>query len=81
MINWCLDINKNEAQDMLDDVVKMMTQILVIHFLVYAVDNQGTFLDMKTVKLLLYGIIAMVIYNLLTKRLVRAMTNKDSSYE
>ena len=79
MINWCLNITKNEAEDMLNDVIKMITQIIVVHFLAYAIDNQGTFLDMKTVKLLLYGIISMIIYNLLTKRLFKPPQKPNST--
>jgi hypothetical protein len=71
MINWCLGITKEEAENMLNDIVKMITQILVVHFLTYSIDNQGTFMDMKTVKILLYATLSMVIYNLITKRLIK----------
>lgn len=77
MINLCLGITKDEAHNMLNDIVKMITMILVVHFLSYSIDNQGTFLDIKIVKLLLYVTISMVIFNLVIKRVINKNDNKS----
>ena len=76
-MNWCLDISKMEAENMLNDIVKMITQILVVHFLTYSIDNQGSFMDIKIVKILLYATISMIIYNLFTKRLFKPNNLKN----
>ena len=68
MIDWCLDITKMEATDMILDITKVITQVLVMHLLTYSIDNKGTLFGIGTLKLLLYATISMVIFNLAVKR-------------
>ena len=70
MINWYFNMTNEQMKNTIDDIAKGVTAILVIHFLSFAIDNDGSLLDTKTLKLTLYFTIAMIIYNLTIKGLI-----------
>lgn len=76
MFNFHLDISKNEVINITQDIVKWITIYIVIHFLTYAIDNEGDLLNEKVLKKLLYITIAMIIYNLTTKRFLVPKKNE-----
>jgi uncharacterized membrane protein len=77
MINLCLDMTTHETIIMWDDILKFLTIAIVIHLLTYAVDNEGELFDEKSLKLFLYLIISLVIYNLFIRRILLNKITQD----
>lgn len=71
MIKLCLDISKEEANYMWDDVLRFLTIAVVIHLLIFSVDNQGNLFDEDSLKKFLYLTIGVVIYHLIIKKLIK----------
>ena len=63
-------IDKNDIKLMFDDIAKMLTYGMIIHILTTTIDDCGEVFDEKTLKVLLYGVIAMTIYHLVLRRFI-----------
>lgn len=72
-----LNINKKEATDMFEDIMKFLTIIFIIHVLLFAVDDYGDLLSEFTLKILLYVTIALVIYHLIIKKVINSIVKKN----
>lgn len=72
-----LNINKKEATDMFEDIMKFLTIIFIIHILLFAVDDYGDLLSEFTLKILLYVTISLVIYHLIVKKVINRMIKKN----
>jgi hypothetical protein len=72
-----LNINKKEAVDMFEDIIKFLTVIFIIHVLLFAVDDQGDLLSEFSLKILLYVTIALIIYHLIIRKIIVKLTRKN----
>lgn len=70
MIKLCLNITKSEAKNMWDDILKFLTIVIIIHLLLYSVDDQGELFDENTLKKFLYLTIGVIIYHLIIKKII-----------
>lgn len=67
MINLCLDITKKEAIVLTDNVLKVLTLVVIVHLLSYAIDGDENLFSEKMIRRFLYVVIAMVIYTLIIR--------------
>lgn len=72
MINLHIDIDKTEATNMWNDIIKFLTIAIIVHLLMYSVDNYGNLFDEDILKILLYITIGILVYYLIVKK----MSNK-----
>ncbi len=64
------NVNKNDINNMMDDIGKMVTYVMVVHVLSYIVDNEGELFSMKILKKILWVTVSMFIYNLFVRKLL-----------
>lgn len=76
MIKFDFKVTNNDKQELIKDIVHFTTYFLVIHVLSYTIDNEGSLFEEKTLKILLYGIIGMVVFNLITKKVFLKKSKK-----
>ena len=69
MINFGMGITGVESVQMWDDIMKFLTVAVIVHMLSYAVDNEGELFDERALKMFLYIVIGVVVYNLVIRRL------------
>ena len=63
-------------QNLWEDIVKYVSIILIVHFLLYAVDERAQLFDEFIIKLLIYVTIGLITYHMVIKKFV---TKKDKS--
>ena len=61
---------ENQASLMWNDIIKFITVIVIVHLLFYCVDDYGGFMNESILKILLYTVIAIIIYYLVITKLV-----------
>jgi hypothetical protein len=69
MVNFSININKTDATQMWNDILKFLTVAVVVHILLYFVDDYGDIFDEKSLKIFLYITIGLVLYYLFIKNL------------
>lgn len=65
----CLNITKSDAINMTADIVKSITQIIVLNILTTFIDGEDVLFGEKMLRNMLYITIARVVYNLVTKKI------------
>jgi hypothetical protein len=78
MIKLCLDITKEETIEMTNDILRALSQALIVHLLSYSIDDEGSLFDEKTLKKFLYITLSMIIFNLIIKRLFVPKIKKNN---
>ena len=78
MIKLCLDITKEETIDMTNDILRALSQAIIVHLLSYSIDDEGSLFDEKTLKKFLYITLSMIIFNLIIKRLFVPKIKKNN---
>jgi len=68
MINLHIDIDKTEAANMWNDIIKFLTIATIVHLLMFSVDNYGDLFDENILKILLYITIGILVYYLIIKK-------------
>ncbi len=68
MINLFLKLNKKEVEDMVSDIVRLLSIYMTLHLLSYSIDGNGILFDEKTLKYSVYIVIAIIIYHIIIKR-------------
>lgn len=81
MVNLSINLNKAEATNMWSDITKFLTVAIIIHLLLYAVDDYGELFDENVLKLLLYMTMGFVIYHLIIKKSIDKYLNKENVQE
>lgn len=66
-----IKVDEERINSMMDDIVKFITIIIVVHLLSFLVDKEGGFFDEKTLKLLLYVTIALCIHHIVIKKIIQ----------
>jgi len=79
MMNLYLKLNKEEVEDMMSDIVKLLTIYIIFHLLSYSIDGQGELFDEKTLKYSVYIVVAIIIYHLIIKRVIAQNIFKKKS--
>jgi len=80
-VNLSINLNKAEASNMWSDITKFLTVAIIIHLLLYAVDDYGELFDETVLKLLLYTTMGLVIYHLIIKKSIDKYLNKEEVKE
>lgn len=62
--------SKSTINDTMDDVCKLLSQILIVHILISCIDGSEEFLNEKLMKKLLYTIIAVSVYHFILKKMI-----------
>ena len=70
MIQFCLDLNKNDTNEMIIDVLRALTQAVVVHVLVVTIDGGNELFSEKILKKFLYISLSMFLFNLIVKKLI-----------
>ena len=70
MINFCFDMNKLDSIEMWMDIAKFLTIGIVVHLLLYSVDDYGELFNEQFLKLLLYVTLSLIIYHLIIKKFI-----------
>lgn len=65
-----INITKSGCNDMLEDVFKIITYILVTHLLTVVVEDDKALIDDTVLKKLLYSSISMVVFHFVVKKLL-----------
>lgn len=60
--------SKETINNIMDDICKLLTQILIVHILVSCIDGDEEFLSESIMKKLLYTIIAVLVYHIILKK-------------
>lgn len=68
MINLNINIDKVEAANMWNDILKFLTIAVIVHLLLYSVDEYGELFDERSLKLFLYITIGVLVYYMLVKK-------------
>lgn len=71
MIN--LKLNKKEVTDLFDDIIKFLSLAIIIHILLFAIDDYGDLFSEFALKIFLYITIAIVIYHLIIKKIANKL--------
>jgi hypothetical protein len=80
MLNLCLSLSKSESLNMWLDITKFLTIVLVVHLLLYSIDDYGELFSERVLKLFLYLTISLIIYHLIVKKfIIKKFTNKKLS--
>jgi len=69
MFKKYFNLSKEDATEMGKDIVRALTQAVIVHMLTYAIDNDVSLFDEKHLKKFLYITISMLIYTFITKRI------------
>ncbi len=69
MAKFDLKPTSDDKRRLIKDIIHFTTYFLVIHILLYTVDNEGDLFDEKTLKILLYAMIGMAISNLVIRKI------------
>jgi len=72
-------LNKNEAIDMFNDIIKFLFIAFTIHFLLFAVDDYDDLLSEFSLKIFLYIAVAILIYHLIIKKLTNKYLKKKNN--
>lgn len=64
-------------QNMWEDIVKYVSIIFIVHFLLYTIDDRGQLFDEFVVKLLIYVTIGLVIYHMIIKQFIEKTDKLD----
>lgn len=70
MFNLQINLSKSESTRMWIDITKFLTIAIIVHLLLYAVDEYGELFDETILKLLLYLTFGIVIYHLIIRKQV-----------
>lgn len=70
MINLCLDISKKEAVAMTEEIARGISYVFIFHLLAYSIDGDDELFSEKALKRMLYLTIAIIIFNLIIRKLV-----------
>ena len=70
MNNLYVKPSKHEIENMLTDIIKISSILVIIHLLSYSIENEGDLFDEKTLKYIVYIVIAFIIYHFIIKRIV-----------
>lgn len=62
---------KSSINCAMEDTTKILSIILIVHFLFYCIDGEGEILSEKIVKLLLYTIISISVYHFIIKKFIK----------
>ena len=62
---------KDTINDTMDDVCKLLSQILIVHVLISCIDGNEEFLNERIMKKLLYTIIAISVYHFILKKMIK----------
>lgn len=65
-----LKMTKFESSLMWDDIVKILTILIVYHILSYMIDDKGDFFGEDILKLMLYTTTGIIVYHLIIKKIV-----------
>lgn len=68
-LNLGFDISKDDVIDTSNDIVRALTQAIIVHFLFYSIDGEGELFSERMIKKLLYITISMIIFNFVTKKI------------
>lgn len=68
-------------QNLWEDIVKYISIILIIHFLLYAVDERVQLFDEFIVKLLIYVTIGLITYHMIIKKFMTKTDEKNNSQQ
>ena len=79
MLNLYFKLNKEEVEDMISDIVRLLTIYIIFHLLSYSIDDQGELFDEKTLKYSIYIVIATIIYHIIIKRVISQNIFKKKS--
>jgi hypothetical protein len=72
-------MNKEEVSNMWNDVIKFLSIGIIIHLLLYAVDDYCDLFSEMTLKLLLYLTLGLIIYHSIIKKMIdKHIINKES---
>lgn len=66
-------LNKKEATEMFEDIVKFLTIVVIIHLLLFAVDDYGDLLSEFSLKIFLYVTLSLVIYHLIFRKILNGL--------
>jgi Kef-type K+ transport system membrane component KefB len=69
-------LNKNEAIDMFNDIIKFLFIAFTIHLLLFAVDDYDDLLSEFSLKIFLYIAVAILIYHLIIKKITNRYLKK-----
>lgn len=61
-------LSKSETSLMINDILKILTVIIIYNLMICIIDNEGDFLDENTLKLMLYITVGMIIYYVVVSR-------------
>ena len=70
MFNLQINLSKTESTRMWIDITKFLTIAVIVHLLLYSVDEYGELFDESALKLFLYITFGLVIYHLIIRKLV-----------
>lgn len=80
MPNLCFNLNKSESLEMWLDISKFLTIAIIVHLLLFAVDDYGELFNEQILKIFLYLIIALVIYHLIVRKfIIKKMSIKNKT--
>lgn len=66
-----IHMNKTAIDDLMEDIIKVITVIFISHTLFFTIDGEGEFMSEKMIKTLLYTIISLSVYHFLIKKLIK----------
>lgn len=64
-----INLTKEDSIKMWNDIIKFLTMAIIIHLLLYIVDDYGELFSELTLKIFLYITISLVVYYLVIRKL------------
>lgn len=81
-MNLLTNISKSNLKNLMHDIVREITIIVVIHLLTNIIDNSGELFSEKVLKHIFYTVIALIIFNLFTKKIfIKIDKENDEDYD
>ena len=80
-LNLHLDISREEVINTTVDILRALTQAVIVHLMTYSIDGSGQLFDERTVRRFFYITISMIIFNLVVRRLFVPKVNVETETE
>lgn len=64
-----LKITRIEINNMISDITRILTQLMIVHFLTYIIDNDGKLFDDKTLRHMLCMCVGIILFHIFTRNI------------
>ncbi len=71
-----IKINREDINNIIVDVTRILTQLMIVHFLTYVIERDAQLFDDKILKNMLYITLGVIFFYIFTKNITSLKKNK-----